>query len=345
MNIEYYPADQFHARRRQGIGGSDVAAIVGVSKWKTPLQVYMEKKGLAELEEENQAMRMGKKLEPIIVELYKEKNISDLAVEIITGEANNGKEKMIVEKGDYYYFHPDGLLINTQLNDVVFGGFEAKTSRVMKNWGFEPDEVPMDYILQVQWGMFVCELPFFDLAVLLQGNEYRQYRIERNEETVEWLKGKVDTFWCDNILKSIPPDPIGEKADRELLNALYAETATQTQADVNCLEYIEKLQSVSVDLKNLEGEKLLYQNLIKTEMGDNQELINPSHKITWKSPKDKVAVNWKAIAEQAIAELTDTGNWKMDEKRYWEVLNNFISEKSEVKPSNRRFTFNLLKEE
>jgi putative phage-type endonuclease len=330
MNIEYYPSEEFHERRRLGVGGSDVAAIVGVSRWRTPLEVYMDKKGLAEPIEENEAMKMGKMHEPTIIELYNEKN--DYWID----DSSPVGEKAIVKKGEHYYFHPDGFIYD---NDKIIGGFEAKTSRVMKDWGFEPHEIPQEYILQCQWGMFVCDLPFFDLAVLLQGVEYRQYRIERDDTVINTLKTAVDAFWRNNVLDSIPPPPTGAKSDSQLLNALYEQTDKQVQADEIALAFIDKLETTRIAIKHLEDEKREAENFLKVAIGEAIELINPSHKITWKKPKDTIKVDWKTIAEKAIRLMTAS------DSVYKEKLMEYINAHSTVKENARRFNFTPIKKD
>ena len=109
MNIEIYPSAEFHDRRRKGVGGSDVGKIMGVSAFGSALDVYCEKLGLVDQKPDNFPMRMGRKMEPIIRGEYMTQNASENSplMEFCNSEM---EEQMIVTKGDYYYYHPDGLL-------------------------------------------------------------------------------------------------------------------------------------------------------------------------------------------------------------------------------------------
>lgn len=64
---------EWHEQRRAGIGGSDVAALLGLSKWKSPYQLFLEKTGNAPPQEDNEAMYWGRMLEPVIRDAYEEK--------------------------------------------------------------------------------------------------------------------------------------------------------------------------------------------------------------------------------------------------------------------------------
>jgi hypothetical protein len=65
--------EQWFEERRKGIGGSDAAAVAGLSRYRTPIQVYMEKLGLIDPPEENEAMYWGKKLEDLVAEEFSQK--------------------------------------------------------------------------------------------------------------------------------------------------------------------------------------------------------------------------------------------------------------------------------
>ena len=62
LNVE-----EWNRQRRMGIGGSDIGAICGLNKWRTALDVFLEKTGQAQEKEPNEAMRLGTCVEPYIV--------------------------------------------------------------------------------------------------------------------------------------------------------------------------------------------------------------------------------------------------------------------------------------
>ena len=66
LSTKDMPREDWLAERRKGIGGSDAAAIVGLSKWATPFTIYMDKLGLLPEKEETEAMRQGRDLEEYV---------------------------------------------------------------------------------------------------------------------------------------------------------------------------------------------------------------------------------------------------------------------------------------
>ena len=63
--------NKFQEMRKDSLGGSDIAAVLRFDEYRGPLAVYMEKKGLYS-QPENEFMRMGKELEPIIIAKYRQ---------------------------------------------------------------------------------------------------------------------------------------------------------------------------------------------------------------------------------------------------------------------------------
>src|SRR5262245_19558887 len=166
------------AARRHGIGGSDAPAVLGVSPWKTSAQLWAEK--LEMLEEdaaESEAMRMGRKLEPIIRELYTE----------ATGQHVLESPPYDIRRSRTYPW------MTATLDGVVFppeaaepGVFEAKTASAWHRdeWATEP---PVAYQVQVQHNMVVTGATWGVLAVLIGGQHFRHYRVERNDAFVATL--------------------------------------------------------------------------------------------------------------------------------------------------------------
>ncbi|RRD43509.1 hypothetical protein EII18_02900 [Comamonadaceae bacterium OH3737_COT-264] len=183
---------QWLAQRRAGIGGSDVAAILGLSKWRTPLDVYLDKRGELPEQEDSAAMHWGRTLEPIIRQEY----------------ANQTGVYVTVPKGILVHPEHSFMLANldgfTETNRV----FEAKTARTAEGWG-EPgsDEVPDAYALQVQHYMAVTDCPAADIAVLIGGSDFRIYHIEADKQLQADMIRAEAAFW-HRVQNGDPPAPI-----------------------------------------------------------------------------------------------------------------------------------------
>ena len=132
--------------RKDGIGASEVAAIVGLSPWDTPFSLWLKKTGQCELEPENEAMRMGHLLEPVVVTLWEEatgfKAVKASEKDIIWQDAEHPWRKVTPDRIAYE------LDENGKRKKVLL---EIKTSAV----DFDPDNLPKNYLCQCQYQMHV----------------------------------------------------------------------------------------------------------------------------------------------------------------------------------------------
>lgn len=185
------PADRgrWLIERRKGIGGSDAAASVGLSKWMTPLQLFYDKLGQLQ-RDETESMRWGTLMEPVVRQEY----------------ANRTGHSVTVP--DVIYQHRQHKFAIVNLDGIVDIGrvYEGKTSRTGEGWG-EPgtDEVPGEYNLQVQHGMAITGLPAADIAVLIGGSDFRIYCVEADLELQAMLLEAEAAFW-QMVEQQTPPD-------------------------------------------------------------------------------------------------------------------------------------------
>jgi putative phage-type endonuclease len=180
------------AQRRTGIGGSDVAAILGLSKWRTPLDVYLDKRGERGDQPDNQAMAWGRRLESAVLSAYAEETRQDV----------RRPEGIIAHaRFDWMLANLDGF---TDEPRVV----EVKTARTASGWG-EPgtNEVPDDYALQVQHYMAVTGFDVADIAVLIGGSDFRIYTVPADPQLQADVIEQLAAFW-QRVQDGDPPPPV-----------------------------------------------------------------------------------------------------------------------------------------
>jgi len=179
--------------RRRGIGGSDVAAILGLSSWRTPLDVYLDKTGQrVDRDEDNPAMYWGRTLEPVIRQHY----------------ADTTGRNVIQPNG--ILIHPEHAFMFANVDGVTEDGrvFEAKTARTASGWGEAgSDDVPDAYALQVQHYMAVTGLPVADIAVLIGGSDFRVYHVEADPDLQADMIMEESEFW-QHVIEQRPPEPV-----------------------------------------------------------------------------------------------------------------------------------------
>lgn len=189
--------------RKKGIGGSDVAAILGLSRFSTAVDIWNKKIGeTKELElrpddPKTAMMYWGKVMEPAIVDAY---------VKITGNKVIRGDEIGQLS-------HPDYPWLIANVDGFAFVGdekiiFEAKYTQYMsKEWGEQwTDVIPIEYMCQLQHYMHVCGLQQAHLAAWIKG-DLKIFKIGRSDEIIDEMLPILDEFWHENVLKIVPPEP------------------------------------------------------------------------------------------------------------------------------------------
>jgi putative phage-type endonuclease len=203
--------------RRSTIGGSDAAAIVGLSQWATPLSVYMEKKGLSPDKPDSIAMRIGRELEETVAQLWAEKE----------GKKVRRKNAMV--------YNPDIPFAHANIDRMVVGEdafLECKTTSEMNLKKFKNGEFPANYYVQVMHYLMVLGEQYKRgyLAVLVGNREMFTFVIERDEEEIAALREQEQAFYENYLLPGVMPAPSGSAQDGAALGTLYPTSDADAEA-------------------------------------------------------------------------------------------------------------------
>jgi len=183
---------EFLEARRSGIGASDVAPILGLSPYKTAIDVYLDKVGpVGQVAEMAPQLEWGQRLEPVIASAIIDRYGWSLSR---PATVRHAAIPCLIASPDRV--NADGELI------------EIKTARFGDGWG-EPDtaDIPEHYWLQVQHQLEV--IPHAQVCwvfVLIGGNDFRRYRVERDPGYLETVAEPLGEFW-DLVMNRTPPEP------------------------------------------------------------------------------------------------------------------------------------------
>lgn len=267
-------------QRKTGIGGSDAAAILGLSQYRTPFQVYQEKVGLIESTPDNENMLWGRVLEPVIRQQYADR----------TGRVVRIPEQMLRhDKHPFMIANVDGVTDDGRL-------LEIKTARTSKEWG-EPgsDQIPQAYLIQVQHYLAVTALPVADVSVLIGGSDYRQYEIPADDELQEMIIEGEAKFWSD-LQSGIAPEPISF-ADAQARYGRQS-TAGEVQASDAVLQAIKHLEVIRADIKRLETMEEEEKAVVMLALGDLDTLVHQGKTLaTWKASAPAKRFDSKAFQD------------------------------------------------
>lgn len=274
--------------RRKHLGSSDAPAVVGISPYRTPVDVYWEKVEGKD-EPATDVMEAGRRLENVILDWA----TSQLGLSV-------RRNQYRVSKG------ADRGVLAANF-DALGKGFciEAKYTTRPEYWGEEgTDQVP-DYVaLQVQHQMYVGELDKAYVAVMIAGvfPQWKLYEVPRSEKIIKWLVEQELQFWHEHILKRIPPEggpppmwvlkQIGRKKER-------------TELGCEALSDLESLERVQQDMKRLKAQEDLLKRRLIEALGEYEEGVLPDGRIL-------------RFAEESAGRRIDSKKLKQELPEVWE---------------------------
>lgn len=264
--------------RHEYIGGSDIAAVMGMSRWKTPLKLWCEKTQKLPLPDLSnvEAVELGTDLEEFVAQKFSQK----------TGKA--------VRRSPKLYQHPDYPYMVAHVDRLVTGTdelLECKTASFFKKDEWENEEIPQEYILQVMWYLGITGRKIGHIAVLIGGQSFKYKQIEFDSELFNTMVEAAKDFW-EKVQTQTPPNVMAD--DDETLKDLYGQhnevyielfpEDERTAESVIALEdKIAYLQELKLHIKEMEAEKKEIETTLKDIIKDNIGIKSPKYVVSWKS--------------------------------------------------------------
>lgn len=255
--------------RQRGIGGSDVGAILGVNKWKTPFEVYLEKtEEITEVHETPEAAYWGTELEDLVAKEFTKRT---------------GKK---VRRDNKHLIHSKYPFMVANIDRRVVGEnaiLECKTANqfLAKEW--DGDEVPASYILQCQHYMAVTGADKCYIACLIGGQKFVWKEIQRDEELIDMIILAEMDFWKNHVEKKVPPALDGSSASEKYLKERYSNPTPYSEINLKS-EYkdmINEYLQLKENMKALETRLKEIENNIKNELADNEKGYAGNYEVNW----------------------------------------------------------------
>lgn len=251
--------------RSKGLGGSDAAAVIGWSKYKSPFDVWRDKTGKSE-NIDNEAMRIGRELEPFARELYIKETGHDVTVP---------EETLFHKKHKCILANPDGVVPSKGI------GLEIKTTRNDSLLNLKDITENKDWLCQIAHYAEVLGLAKFDVFVMhVETHKTKLYHYNASEQFQNALIAKEVKFWNDHIVANVPPvlrDIKDIKNHFKVAEDIEAVADSDTVAKVNRIIQLHKIA------KEMEEEVQLLKTDIFLEMGTANTLVDESGRklATW----------------------------------------------------------------
>ena len=291
------------------VGVSCVTAILGLNPYRTPLDVWEDKTGRKEIDtaEPSEAAYWGSMMENTVAKEFEARaNRKVQRVNYLLRSGENGWQIANIDRaivnpdiaGNVRVVKPEqfsqtGSMLTTdialecktasQFNADQWG--ESQLDEILEGKITSEHKIPVYYETQVQWYMAVTGLKAFALAVLLGGNNYRVYWIERDQELIDLIVARCKEFWTEYVLKDVPPPPVNV-AD---VNKLYKQdNGNLREATTEELGIYTELKALKGQIKELETREKECQNGLIKAIGESQGLLIDGKKAcTYKTQESK----------------------------------------------------------
>lgn len=292
----------FHERRREGIGSTDSAAILGLSPWKSAFDVWRQKVEGEEPKDPNLPQWLGLKLEEAISELYTAQEHQ--AVRKDGSQYAHGARQILRAHVDYRW----GSITDINPEQPIV---ECKTSRTKRRWGEAgTDHIPKHYWVQVQHQMACLPgVEFTDVAVLFGHDDFRVYRIPRNQEFIDSLIADMEEWWDLYVVTKTPPPLDGSEGASLYLRGKYpTDTLEPIPATADHASLVQELFTLREAKAALErSDELLVQRL-KDAIGDHAGMTGPDFRISWRGQKGFKKVDWQAVIDSLGVWIKEQGH-------------------------------------
>ena len=279
------------AVRRHYICPSDFGVALGLSPFRTPYQLYLEKTGRQiEDREPTEGMLFG---------IYAEKYCADRYSEM-TGRTVRNFGYMLIDEEHHICGDVDRLVVPEGASIAAWRGdvrtdrvLECKTTRIPWIEG----EIPAFYQAQGLGYLYLADAAVIDFSVLFFNPrvEWRPFSIERDEgrvqDTADWAKE-----WFErHVIGDTPPPAICEADCR----AMWAQSrGVEVKATPANMADITELRALDEQITALEKREEEARTRIFSAMGEADTLVDPEtgkKLATWKSNKDSSRTDWNAV--------------------------------------------------
>ncbi len=271
--------------RKQGIGGSDVSCLLGINRWKSEIELWMDKTNQTnEVQEENEAMQWGHIMEPIIRNHFAE----------LTGKPVVQIEA-ILQHPEYPFMlaDVDGVTIDENGLPAIL---EIKTASEFRRSDWD-DGVPAYYETQVQHYLCVTGMKKAYVAVLFGGNAFRIYEVDADKELHSMLIAVEKEFW-NKVQNMIRPSMDASDAAKKLLDSMYrGGVAEEIVLPTEAIEYVDLYIEACAEEESAKVKKQDASNHLKELMGDFDKARCMDRIISWKAVSQE-RLDTKLLKEQ-----------------------------------------------
>jgi putative phage-type endonuclease len=272
--------------RKRRITGNRIGAIVGLSKYKAPIDVWLEIMGheVDDISENPDVMR-GTYLEDGLLQWYA----------AVTKAIVSGATSVVHPRDDRFAATPDGSAVLPSGQTV---NLEVKVPRRFDDWGESgTDDIPKYHICQVTLEMACAGHELTHVVALIWG-ELRIYPIPRDRDLEAALLKRGADFWQQYIDTGIPPPPDGSRSYTDYLSEKFANPSSEIiNVDDESINFdAEQILALRTQISDLEFQKLALQNKMCKQIGSSKGIKGRGWRALWSKCKSRKKIDWERYA-------------------------------------------------
>jgi putative phage-type endonuclease len=288
----------FALLRAKSLGGSDVGAVLGLSKYRSAVDVWMEKTGKENFIKDSLPLRFGQFAESFVADEYA----------LATGTQLATLNAAVVHpEYKYMHGHIDRFVLDGN-SPLIAGDGKITASRILEcktantfaqsDWGDAgSDQVPLSYLVQCVWYMMLTNIDRTDLAVLFGNADFRIYEITRDLDLEQMIIERAISFWENHVVKDIPPAATSESDYKALFCKSTARKSVE--APIETCKLIKKLKLLNTQVEQYESEISQIKQSIMGQMQDAEVLTFQGQTlVTWKAPKASLRLDAKRLSAE-----------------------------------------------
>lgn len=318
--------EEWLAARNTQVGGSEVAALIGVHPYLTPLKLWLQKTGRAGKTDESPRMRLGKKAEAMILGEYEEE----------TGCRARLNTRLYRHPEVPFGGTPDAFRVEPDTEGVEL---KWHSTHLRKDFG-EPgsDAVPDHHFVQATSYAGLTSSPRWHFGVLFGNEGVTPYTIRFDRDLYDVLTEASARFWRDHVIADRPPEIDGSDDARAWVEGRFPrEKAPLRPANKQEEDWLQALLDARAKEAAFKAEAETLRTYLEAAIGEAAgiEALGLG-RVTWKATKDSSRVDWKAVYASLLPKLPPD---------LIETAERLVADATTVSPGSRRFLPTDLRKE
>jgi len=298
------PHDEWLARRRKTIGGSDASAIVHLNQWCSPYKAWAQKTGRLPEIRDTENMRQGRDLESYVAWRWQDET---------------GKR---VRRENALLYNPRYPFAHASIDRWVVGenaGLECKTTSVLNLKKFKAGEFPVQYWAQCLHYMAVTGADKWYLAVLVMNQDFYTYEIERSETVegeIDALMAKEEEFF-GYVATDMPPPVDGMPSTADTLQAIYADSNDGSVDLVGCDGLLDEYMELKAEAGSISQKMERIKQKLMEDLGNSECGICGGYLVSWKGQSRSSFDSKRYVTDNPGLDLS--GYWRVSHFRKFEI--------------------------